>query len=239
MNNTLILGDIHGNDIWKKIIEKENPDRVIFVGDYFDSFDIPAVSQIQNFKDIIEYKINSDKEIILLIGNHDYHYFPEIGYQNYSGYQLKYRFSIEHVINENRAHLQIAYKFGDVLCTHAGVSSVFMDNMFKDEWSIETIADQLNDLFIYQPGKFKFRGLDPYGDDIYQTPIWIRPRALKKANYNTLRKEIRQVVGHTQIDKMDIKGKSTGGRYFFIDCMRTSKEYLIFDSNNKVKINNV
>ena len=239
MNSTLILGDIHGNNIWKQIVEKENPDRVIFIGDYFDAWDMPAVLQIQNFKDIIEYKVNSGKEVILLIGNHDYHYFPEIGNQQYSGYQSGARFSIEHVINENRNHLQMAYKFGDILCTHAGVSSIFMDNIFKDGWSVETVADQLNDLFVYQPGRFKFRGLDPYGDDVYQTPIWIRPRSLKAANYNTLRKKIRQVVGHTQIDKMDVKGKSTGGRYFFTDCLATSKEYLIFNSNNEAKINKI
>jgi predicted phosphodiesterase len=248
MNSTLILGDIHGNNIWKQIVEKENPDRVIFIGDYFDAWDMPAVIQIQNFKDIIEYKEtaftndgqdNQHKtEVIMLIGNHDFHYFPEIGNQQYSGYQSGARFSIEHVINENRSHLQMAYKFGDVLCTHAGVSSIFMDNIFKDGWSVETVADQLNDLFIYQPGRFKFRGLDPYGDDVYQTPIWIRPRSLKAANHNTLRKKIRQVVGHTQIDKMDVKGKSTGGRYFFTDCLATSKEYLIFNSNNEAKINN-
>ena len=31
---TLVLGDIHGKTIWKDIIKKENPDKVIFLGDY-------------------------------------------------------------------------------------------------------------------------------------------------------------------------------------------------------------
>lgn len=30
----LILGDIHGRTIWKQIIENENPDKIIFLGDY-------------------------------------------------------------------------------------------------------------------------------------------------------------------------------------------------------------
>lgn len=56
--------------------------KVIFIGDYFDSHDeYSTVEQIQNFKDIIEYKTNSTKKVIMLIGNHDYHYFPEIGNQ--------------------------------------------------------------------------------------------------------------------------------------------------------------
>jgi hypothetical protein len=58
-----------------------------------------------------------------------------------------------------------------------------------------------------------------------------------KANYNTLRKQIRQVVGHTIYKQIDINGHATGGRYYFIDTM--PREYLIiedgFISLGKVK----
>ena len=50
---TIVIGDIHGRDVWKKIVEHENADKVIFIGDYFDSFDIPSSDQINNFLDII------------------------------------------------------------------------------------------------------------------------------------------------------------------------------------------
>ena len=30
----LVIGDIHGRTIWKNIIEEENPDKIIFLGDY-------------------------------------------------------------------------------------------------------------------------------------------------------------------------------------------------------------
>jgi hypothetical protein len=33
---TVLIGDIHGRDIWKKIIEKESPNRVVFIWDYLD-----------------------------------------------------------------------------------------------------------------------------------------------------------------------------------------------------------
>ena len=70
---TVIIGDIHGHDSWKQIIEQEqNADRFIFVGDYFDSFTVPGATQVQNFQDIIEFKETNGKETILLIGNHDY-----------------------------------------------------------------------------------------------------------------------------------------------------------------------
>ena len=244
---TIILGDTHGRDIWKQIVTKENPDRVIFIGDYFDNYDIPAVIQMQNFKDIIEYKEtaftndgqdNQHKtKVIMLIGNHDFHYFPEIGNQQYTGYQAGARYNIEHLVNENRYHLQMAYQFDDILCTHAGVSSVFMNHVFGyDGWNVETISDQLNDLWYYKPKSFKFAGLDPYGDDVQQSPIWIRPRSLQFANHKTLRKKVIQVVGHTKVHSIDVEGKSTGGRYYYIDCLETSKEYLIFNSNEKAKV---
>jgi predicted phosphodiesterase len=37
---TLIIPDIHGKSVWKQMIEVESPDRIVFLGDYFDSFDI-------------------------------------------------------------------------------------------------------------------------------------------------------------------------------------------------------
>ncbi len=37
MKKTLVLGDTHGRSNWKLAIHQEQPDRVIFIGDYFDS----------------------------------------------------------------------------------------------------------------------------------------------------------------------------------------------------------
>ena len=82
---TIIIGDIHGRNIWKDIVSKESYDRVIFVGDYFDSFNIPGIDQIHNFKEICQFVRDSDKEVILLVGNHELHYMS-IG-QIYSGFQ--------------------------------------------------------------------------------------------------------------------------------------------------------
>jgi len=82
---TIVLGDTHGRSIWKEIVSQEKADRVIFIGDYFDSFDIEPVVQQHNFKEIIEFKEKGECEVILLIGNHDFHYLP-MG-ETYSGYK--------------------------------------------------------------------------------------------------------------------------------------------------------
>ena len=236
---TLILGDIHGRSDWKLAIRQEQPDRVIFIGDYFDSFEISGVEQIDNFKEIIEYKESfNGTEVVLLIGNHDHHYFPEIGYTGTSGYQAGVGHSITQVIDENRHHLQMAYGFGDYLFTHAGVSPVFMDQVFgKDDWSEESVVVDLNELFRYKPRAFNFNGLESSGDSTTQTPIWIRPRALMQANKahdKGLKKDYIQIVGHTQMKKLDLtgSGKFNDGRYYFIDTMETSGEYLVIQNNN-------
>lgn len=37
---TLVIGDIHGHDSWKAIVENEEYDNVVFLGDYLDAFQI-------------------------------------------------------------------------------------------------------------------------------------------------------------------------------------------------------
>ncbi len=48
----------------------------------------------------------------------------------------------------------------------------------------------------------------PYGDNTYQTPVWIRPRSLMKANKNILNRRVIQIVGHTEVKKLKNKALS-------------------------------
>jgi DNA repair exonuclease SbcCD nuclease subunit len=153
---TVFIGDIHGRSIWKEIVEQEKPDRVIFVGDYFDSFDIPGIDQIHNFKEIIHFKKTSGIEVVLLVGNHDYHYM-DMG-ETYSGFQPALKFDIGQLLKENMEHLQMAYSFDNFLCTHAGVSSVFMNDNFRGSWNCDNLVEKLNETFKYSPFIFKFNG---------------------------------------------------------------------------------
>lgn len=233
MSKTVFIGDIHGSDRWKSVVSRESDaDRFVFVGDYFDSFDIPGLIQMHNFKEIMEFKANSPAEVVTLIGNHDYHYFPEIGSNGTSGYQTRLAPAISMLIQENRQNLQLAYSFDDVLCTHAGVSEVFLDQVLGYKtWNVNKIVENLNELFVHKPKSFDFNGFEPTGDNQSQTPLWIRPRSLVPASKN-IRKIFYQVVGHTQLRYMDIESthKWAGGKYFFIDTMNTSGEYLVCEN---------
>lgn len=243
---TVVIGDTHGRSNWKLAIYQEEPvDRVIFIGDYFDSFDIPGLEQIHNFKEIIHYKkTNPQVEVVLLLGNHDMPYYPGFTDTAISGYQHRMAPSIKQVIEENKDHLQMAYGFREYLFTHAGVSPLFMDREFGvDNWSKESVVVDLNELLRYRPSAFEFNGVDGSGDNTYQTPIWIRPRSLMSINKKHdkgLKKDYIQIVGHTHMKQLDLVGsdKFTGGRYYFIDTMDTSGDYLIIE-DDKLRTNSV
>lgn len=233
MHKNIYIGDIHGRTIWKDIVAA-HPDAatITFIGDYFDSFDIAAVDQLHNVKEIVEFKTTTDINVNLLIGNHDHHYWPGVGGSGTSGYQVVHSFQFEQFFNDNKAHFKMAALVGNVLCTHAGVSPIFLEDNGWNEG--DDIVEFLNDLFTYKPRVFQFNGREPYGDDVYQTPIWIRPRALQNSNkekypYNGstyIKDRYIQVVGHTQQNTIDIEGKATGGKYFYIDTLPVG-QYLI------------
>lgn len=222
---TIIIGDTHGRSTWKDIVAQEQADRVIFIGDYFDSFDIESAEQQFNFKEIIEYKEKSECEVILLIGNHDFHYYP--GGETYSGYQYGAAPAIRQLLEENKHHLQMCYQLDNILCSHAGIGHNWL--VEQEKYESGSIADFVNDIWNYKPNRFMFYGFDPYGDNKTQTPIWIRPMSLLSGNKETfLKTDYIQIAGHTQVRKIDIEGKATGGRYYFIDAI-DERQYLIYD----------
>jgi hypothetical protein len=226
----VVIGDIHGRNIWKQIVAKEHDaDEFVFVGDYFDSFTVKGPDQINNFLDIIEFRNTSIyHKITLLIGNHDHHYYPGVDDSGTSGYQTLLAPSIKHVVGDNKQYLQAAYQVGEFVFTHAGLSSEWLDDSIEG-WNADNVVEKVNELFQYQPGKIAYRsykqvgdqvyGAQGYGNETFQGPLWIRPSALMNANKKTLRKKIIQVVGHTPQDNIDIEGKATGGRYYFIDTL--------------------
>ena len=164
---TIIIGDVHGRDQWKQIVAQEkDADTVIFLGDYFDSFDISAVEQMHNFKEIVEFKETSftnagtedqhKTRVIMLIGNHDYHYFPEINDSSTSGYQIRMAMVIKQLIGEKREHLQVAHRIDEFVFSHAGISSEWLDDTVVD-WTEENMVDKINELFTYTPLSLDYR----------------------------------------------------------------------------------
>lgn len=224
----IVLGDTHGRTIWKQIVEKEqDADIIVFIGDYFDTKEqIDNIQQLSNFKEIIEYKRQNFDKVVLLTGNHDFHYLPT-STQKYSGYQYWSKTDFGEVLSQaiKDENIQMCFKYENYLMTHAGITKTWAT---KNNIDLNNIDNSINELFKYQPNQFEFtigRNRDQYGDDITQTPIWVRPWALGKDGLDNYI----QVVGHTEQDSIQITPN-----IILIDTLGTSKEYL--EINNKQTI---
>ena len=222
----IIISDIHGRSIWKDILEEEKTfDKVIFLGDYFDSFDIDIDTQIKNFQEIVNFKNENYDKVHLLVGNHDYHYL-DFTNSKYSGYSEIIK--LNGIVKRHLDLFEMCYQYNQYLCTHAGISSEFMQRLNKlykgDEYEICNI---LNDCFKYTPQLFDFAVMandmeypDGYGNRMYQSPIWIRPNALERSNldFNV------QIVGHTAQDKIKILSNIV-----LTDCYDTCEQYVTIE----------
>lgn len=189
---TLVFGDIHGRTCWKDILEREKPDRVIFLGDYVSTHDmITEEQQIENLDEILRLKENAlpdtDPEVILLRGNHDIQhlthdnrmsgYFPKVGDWMYK--------------NKERFMNATQWVFEDengVIYSHAGISETWMDHNDFETLDEINACDQFM-FFEFTPCKLS----DYYGDSETQPPTWIRPSALLGCGL----KDRTFVVGHT------------------------------------------
>lgn len=231
---TLVLGDIHGRDIWKKIIEKEAPERVIFLGDYLTSHEgISEEVQASNFLEILEYKENNPKTVILLRGNHD---MEALGYPWAA---CGPEFYNKKIFTENDGELknrflkntQWLYKDGNTIFSHAGISKHWYEETIKRHLSgdIESINDvEPNGCFGFIPGPDNL--YDYCGESIYQSLTWIRAWTLLTdpiEGYN-------QVVGHTTLKKV-VEQEKDGMKFYFCDTLGTGS-YLTFE-DGQPKIN--
>lgn len=226
----IAIGDTHGKKDWKQITINENFDKIVFIGDYFDSFDIPASSQIENFKDIIAYKKANMDKVILLIGNHDFHYLKFVK-ETYSGYQRIYSFQIQELLESaiSEELLQMCFVCQNMIFTHAGITKTWCKNNLVQ---IEFIEQSINELFKYKPLSFTFtigNNLSPYGDDVEQSPIWVRPKSLLKDKIEGFI----QIVGHTKQNNLTINND-----IILIDTLDSTKEYLIWN-NSKFSISKI
>lgn len=201
MNKYVILGDIHGRTIWKDIIEKESPDKIIFLGDYVSSHEgILANQQITNLEEILNYRKDNPNKVILLRGNHDLCF---LGYDwaECSGFnQTVYNYMSQEKFKKRFEELtQWLYldKSLKTVFSHAGISSVWLQeviNYLTINDSLENILNKINfiqpcELFGFTPNSL----YDFIGDSVTQPLTWIRPNTLRICNIA----EYNQVVGHT------------------------------------------
>lgn len=183
---TIVLWDVHGRDTRKEIIKKENPDKVVFIGDYFDSFNISIQNQLDNYDEIVDYKKNNRDSCVLLLGNHDYQYLPYVE-ETYSWFSPVTKMQVSQSLDRltKMWYMKIVHVEWKHLFSHAGISKTRL----WDLW-----VDNINDIFLETPQRFWKISREPYWNHKTEWPLRIRQWALLKdwVDWYT------QVYWHTQ-----------------------------------------
>jgi hypothetical protein len=203
----LAIGDIHGEMGWKDHVGKKQYDHVVFIGDYFDSFNLSVQSQIYNFNEIVNFKQSNPDNVTLLAGNHDFHYM--IDDEMYSGFNSSIKFAMQYRLLDmvKDGTITMAHSIGKYLFSHAGISEKWCENQ-GEFINYDDLVNSINDLFKFTPRRFTFSENTPknmsdrvsyYGDNNTQSPIWIRPKSLSD---NMVKGGWHQIVGHTHDNKI-------------------------------------
>ena len=221
----IAMGDTHGRTSWKDILASRDWDKAVFLGDYFDSHDgISATKQLKNFREILRYKKENPEKVVLLLGNHDFHYLKE-AQEEYSGYQFRAADKINAVLQPavDEGLIQICFRYKRYMFSHAGITKTWLNNKGYAQYG--SMDEFINLRFHQKPEDFRFRmGINRSGtgDDVCQSPLWVRPASLRKDAIP----DYIQIVGHTMHENITF-----GDGIYFIDTLGTSGEYLYVDGD--------
>lgn len=219
----VVLGDIHGRTIWKDIIAKEAPDQVIFLGDYVSTHHyVPPEVQIENFKEILEYR-KEHPNTIMLRGNHD---LQHLGYYwaSCSGYDRKVAEMFTPMREEYLKNTQWLYQIGRTVFSHAGVSSEWLKKNHIQFDQVNQLGP--SELFAFSQSD----RWDIYGTSPTQPPTWIRPTTL----IQHMIPDHDQVVGHTTVKKCfnvkELTPEEVPYNLWLCDALE-NKSYLVIEDN--------
>lgn len=125
----IIITDLHGRNSWHDIDFKQF-DKVVFLGDYADSYTEEDNAIYNNLVAIIKLKRKYWNKVILLLDNH------EVQHLHFSRYQIKgFRAGMQRqlteLLNQNRDCFQMAYQRGNYISTHAGICASWYREFLK------------------------------------------------------------------------------------------------------------
>lgn len=191
----LIIPDTHGNRFYNFENLKthlRNGNKIVCLGDFFDSYSKSLLQQLEIFKNITYLKDKYPDNVIILWGNHDWQYnrrFNPSLTALCSGFQeFPKNYQIADQLAENESKFQFAYQYKNYLFTHAGLSNTYLKYL-KDKTGLEDIVEMLNYPYKEHFWASKYNG----GGDRFDGILWIRPDQLNK----DLPQGLKQIVGHT------------------------------------------
>ncbi|WP_411823548.1 metallophosphoesterase [Leptospira sp. 'Mane'] len=228
MTNIISIGDIHGRSVWKNI----NPgdfEKIVFVGDYADSYDLPDEEIIENLKEIIAFKTANIDKVVLLLGNHDLMYlYPNVPNFFMGGYRSSYAKILQSIFQNSISLFQIAYQYRNFLWTHAGVNLGWyksnlkiIDELREKENIPEFCADVLT--VMWEKGFVnELASIGPIrgGRDGYGGIFWSDYSENLDSRNGAFLFGLHQIVGHSRLPDIEtlksLDGKSS---ITHIDCL--------------------
>ena len=220
----VVFGDIHGRLEWYDVVQQENPDLTIFLGDYVSTHEgISADQQCGNLEDILNFKQEYPDKVILLRGNHD---MQHLGYSwaECSGLNRTVRDWMMTIKDRFLEMTQWVHTQDGIVFSHAGVSKVWMQNVGLD--NVEDInALEPSEKFGFWPCKLS----DYSGISETQPPTWIRPWTLIDCSYGNYT----QVVGHTAFGRHVSSTYKTCITNVNDECIRNYKSGFFYDNNSE------
>ena len=229
----LIIPDVHGRGFWKEATKNGKYEKVIFLGDYADPYEDEGITEdaaIDNFKAIIDYKLQNPDQVVLLLGNHDLHYYSEYYSEIVAGsrYSPQAAITLQPLFQKNKKHFQLAWEtdWGDrhYLFSHAGITQTWLkrnldlirkpdarhlNRLLKTNEGLETLAQV---------------GIMRWGDYPSGSIVWADSTELAVSNPlpNTY-----QIVGHT----IQYNGPMITDEFACLDCLAAFS----LDQKGKIK----
>lgn len=150
-NKVLFIGDIHGLSEWDNIALAGLKQfyKIVFLGDYVDSFFVKPVEQLQNLKNLCTFIRKNRTQVTALLGNHDYAYV--YNYPFISGHQHSQISEYKKIFQDNIDLFQIAWGYQSdtskqyTLATHAGLTQTFWNKHILPEFKEGKFLNQITE----------------------------------------------------------------------------------------------
>jgi len=223
---TAVIGDIHGR-IEVMIAALNKHDRVVFVGDYVDSFDRTKLDQIQCLT--LAIKEHNGDSVICLRGNHEESYLdPDARCSGWNQIMNTHIMPIKEQVRALPVHTWV----DGILITHAGISYHFLDEILVGKYGYNDVGDLALIRHYLESHSHQEVGYARYGSKSCGGLLWC-----DWSEEFTPIDGLRQILGHSGYRPV-MKDWSTGklvhdkgvlvdGENWNIDCLDTSNEYVV------------
>ena len=231
----LVIPDVHGREFWKEVVDCKKYERIIFLGDYTDPYDIEGIADemaVDNFKSIIALKQSNPDKVVLLLGNHDLHYYSDYYYELAGGvrYDPIAAIVLQRLFQDNFQNFQLAWETDwggkHYLFSHAGITQSWLKRNLH--LIRKPDANHLNHLLLSNEGLEALAqvGEMRWGDYPSGSMVWadVEEMFVSDPLTNTY-----QIVGHS----MQYDGPIITDKFACLDCRAA------FCLNNKGKIKSV